>query len=463
MYLIKKKDIQERIESPFVSVSEGAIDSDNHVVKGVCVFGTRESANKRIYQDKAIESLAKLTNGAKMFLNHPGKSELKEYGGVRRIQDWGGIFQNARKESDKVFADLIVRESYWDLVQDIAMLSPTNVGHSINARVKVFTDDKGMESVVDMDALKSIDLVSSAATTTSLFEATQEKFEQNKEFEILRELIEPRVKDRFQVLLAEEGVIQDKLDNDKLRHEINDVAWLANDLIDRIIYDDKFPVEDKKSKVIAIFDDLDKEVKKRLSKIKESKKQEGDDDEMEITTEMLKKDYPEIVKSLVNESKAKVEFDQVQNEVKVLTESKTALEAQIQEKDKAIQEKEAKVAELEEANKKLATELDEKKVAEAVNAKKAVVEKLLNESKLPKEARTEVFFNQLLAVEEKKDGEKVLTVEEQIKALILDRQKIAAVGKGRVRDMGEEFTPPVDDGKRKTAQEAKDEFLKKIK
>ena len=68
-----------------------------------------------------------------MYLNHPGKSELKEHSGVRRIQDWGGIFENARQEKDKIFADLRVREAYWDLVQDVATMSPANVGHSIPA------------------------------------------------------------------------------------------------------------------------------------------------------------------------------------------------------------------------------------------------------------------------------------------------------------------------------------------
>ena len=460
MHLIRQKDIKEEIQSPFDSVKEGAIDSDNHIVKGVCIFGTRESANNRVYQDKAISSLCKLANGAKMYLNHPGKSELKEHSGVRRIQDWGGVFENTRQEKDKIFADLRVREAYWDLVHDVATMSPANVGHSINARVKIFSDEQGKESVVDVDKLSSIDLVSSAATTTSLFESIQENMNECGDSEILLSMVEARIQDKFQLAMMKEGVLQDKINEDKIKREMSDVNWTAISMIEDCLFerngykDKKMSMGDKKKEVTTILDDLDKEIQKRVAKVK------GEMKEMEITVDVLKKDYPRIVEALLNESKSKAEYDTVQEQAKKLAEMKTTLEAQIVGKD-------AEIKTLKEQNQAMAVELDKMKVTEKLSAKKALIDKLLAESKLPKEAKTDLFISQLMSLEEKKNGDKVITVEEQAKGLIEDRQKVVAVASGKVTGMGDEHTQEATESDKmktkKTVEEATSDFLKRVK
>src|SRR3990167_518968 len=175
LHLIKPKDITEELSGIFSEVNESSIDPDNFTIKKVCLFGTRESANNRVYSDKAIESISRLSDGVKCYINHPTKTELKEREGVRDLRDWIGVYRYPKKEGAKVFGDLVCRESYFDLVRDIATLQPLKIGNSINARVKVMSDQKGMESVVDVDALRSVDLVSNAATTTSLFESAIEE------------------------------------------------------------------------------------------------------------------------------------------------------------------------------------------------------------------------------------------------------------------------------------------------
>ena len=96
--LLKKKDIIEAIDNPFINCKEAGIDPDNHVLGGVCLFGRAESSNNRVYSDKAIGSLVKLAEGSKCYANHPGKSELKERDGVRDIRDWIGVFEGARRD-----------------------------------------------------------------------------------------------------------------------------------------------------------------------------------------------------------------------------------------------------------------------------------------------------------------------------------------------------------------------------
>lgn len=467
MHLIKNQDITEDIQAPFAEVKEGAIDPDNRTIRGVCVFGTRESANNRIYQNKAIESLAKHTSGAKMFLNHPTNAEMKDSGGVRRIQDWAGVFSNARRDGDKVFADLRVREAYWDLVEDIAHMAPKNVGHSINARVKLFTDEKGMESVVDLDSLKSVDLVSSAATTSSLFEAAQEKAAEHGELEIFLPLVESHIEAKFRERLAKEGVLTDQIAADKIRREINDLNWSAVSLIEDCLwlrgkYKDKdLKMDDKKKEITSILDDLDKEIAKRVTKIKDEEGKES----MEITLEMLKKDYPQIVESILAETKTAGEMDRVKKELATVTEAKAALEKQAGEKDKVIKEQTDKIVGLEKTVKEQAIALDKYAVTEKLAAKKVMVEKILSESKMPKEAQTEVFMGQLMAVEERKDGEKVVTVEEQVKILVADRLAFVNASKGKVTNLGEDFNPASvwDKKSTKTVEEAAKDFENKIK
>ncbi len=76
-------------------------------------------------------------------------------------------------------------------------------------------------------------------------------------------------------------------------------------------------------------------------------------------------------------------------------------------------------------------EADKLKVEKALAGKSATVDKMLAESKLPKEAKTDIFKDQLMGVEPDDKGE----IKEGIKALIDDR--ISAVsGKKGVHNMG---------------------------
>ena len=79
--------------------------------------------------------------------------------------------------------------------------------------------------------------------------------------------------------------------------------------------------------------------------------------------------------------------------------------------------------------------VDGYKAKEVLAEKTATMEKLLKESKLPVEAQTETFKGVLMAVQEKKDGEKVISVEDGMKALIEDRETFLKPA-GGVKNMG---------------------------
>ena len=119
-------------------------------------------------------------------------------------------------------------------------------------------------------------------------------------------------------------------------------------------------------------------------------------DYSEIKIEELKGKRPDLVKAIMEEG-AEAGKKSRDDEVKKLTEDNAAL-------------------------KKTA---DEQSVKEAAAKKSADVEKLLAESKLPKSAKTDVFRDQLMALDED-------DFDKNAKALIEDRQALA----GGVKGMG---------------------------
>ena len=83
--------------------------------------------------------------------------------------------------------------------------------------------------------------------------------------------------------------------------------------------------------------------------------------------------------------------------------------------------------------------VDGYKSKEAIAGKRTLVEELLKESKLPAEAQTEIFKSTLMAVQERKEGDKTITVEAGIKALIEDRETFMKPA-GGVKNMGNSKT-----------------------
>jgi len=249
VHLIKEKKIKEENGNIFESI--GNIDLESHTIKNVCVFGTRYSANNRVYQDSAINKIKEFAEGAKVFIDHPSKEEIKNRDGVRSLRDWAGVYSNVRKDGDKIYADLTCREAYFGLVKDIATLQPKSVGNSINVRAKSFVDEKTkIESIVDVVGMYSIDLVTSAATTQSLFEsAIEDNMKNNIDAVFSDEYVSLKVEKKFEEVMAAEGVIQNKINADKIKYAISDMTYTVSDMVRDILCEDEMSLAEKKKKI----------------------------------------------------------------------------------------------------------------------------------------------------------------------------------------------------------------------
>lgn len=463
VHLIKEKDLTENFANPFEAVED--IDPDNYIFKNVCLMSRKESLNNRVYSDQAIDSLTSFVNGSKCFINHISKEEKKQRSGVRDLRDFAGVFEGAYRKGDGVFANLKVREAYFDLFKDIATMNPKGLGHSIDARVKVFQDaTSGMENVVDVANLNSCDIVVSPALTTNLWESVDETINKNlkdqpQEVLFTEEYVEFKIEKLFNEAIIEEGLIQDKLDNDKIRQDINDITYTANDLIRDVLYDEKATIQDKKSKISNIFDDLSKEVKGKLKGIKEQKESE------EMFTLEEVKENKEIFEAIKNEILSGLKVSQTETNLQEAIKWNEAVEVELTTVRETLKTKEDEVeyvtAACQEAEKErdvLKKKVDDVEVAKFVKEKKEFIEAMIETSKVPKEGKSEVFMEALM----KED-----TVE-AIQKLIDDRKNIFA-SDGKVKNSGDDFVPELmkkEKGvfeSKEDLEKAAEDFVKNIK
>ena len=449
-HLVKTIDVEDCSESFFSEIDEQAIDEKNHTIKQVCIMGTRHSKNGYSYQDKAIETLAMMSNGAKFFINHPSKSESKDRDGVRDIRDWAGTFSNATRHEDKVYADVTIRPAFWELVKDVAVMKPAGVGNSLNARVKVYKDGNGQESVVDIDHLKSVDLVASAATTRSLFESTIEDIKEKKNREI-EDFVEEGGLTLTFISDFVEGLLADKIKEREVARQVNKLTWEASDLIDEIIRDSKIKMEDKKKNVMSILDDLEVEINNIIAgkgKIKESDANDKEEemDFGKLTISDLTKERPDIIDAIKNSIEGA-------EKMKGLEEENTTLKKTNEEMTTKLSDLQKSFDELKKENEDMKKKLDEFETKDKSAKKEAFIKEKIEEHKLSKEALSDVFMESLMS----SDGE---AIEKAIK----DRKELWLKRTGKVDGMGNERD--LSEGNKVTEEkkkETKEKFKSSIK
>ena len=453
-----ERNITEKFTGALLNVKESGIDPDNLLFKGVCLFGRRESENNRVYSDKAIDSIAKLADGTKCFINHITKTEFKERGGVRDLRDWVGVFESPYRKGEAVHANLRVREQYFDLMKDIAAMQPKGVGHSIDATVQILVNDEGKESVADVTKLRSVDIVSSAATVDNLWESIGNKIEENLSSRLL--VVPNAIRNNVELLFLKEGISRGQIDGEeKIKEAISEVSEVADKKIRDLTYDDKLTMEERKEKIIAVYEKLGEKVKEKVKTLKED--MEGK--KMDLTVEILKTKYRDLVETLREEfkteektEKMKSDLDKANGLIKTLGEEKKTLESTVADKEKEIEELKTKLQETK-------TKLDEKELAEKIAKKKEKINQLIAESKLPKEAISDVFLANLMSLEEYKEGDTVVTVEEQAKTMLKDRLELLNKNLGKVKGVGDEFKGEEQEQKQEVTESDVDEFVKKIK
>ena len=98
-------------------------------------MSSNRSKNNRKYSPVAMESICLLSDGAKVFLDHPSPQLIKS-GQVRSIRDFAGIFSSPKLSNNQIKATLHATESHFPLFRDLVRMQAP-CGMSINATVMV--------------------------------------------------------------------------------------------------------------------------------------------------------------------------------------------------------------------------------------------------------------------------------------------------------------------------------------
>lgn len=156
-----KKSLTERVVA---GVAADRVDRENGIIRDVAILG-RDSQNRRIYEDPALEKAVVLYEGAPVRPDHkPGCN--------RSMTEDVGFLTNLRLSDQKVRGDFRVIKSHplANYIFDRAEQFPNTFGFSHEAEGLVEDGDDDVDHVVDLLSVESVDLVSAPATNRSLFE-----------------------------------------------------------------------------------------------------------------------------------------------------------------------------------------------------------------------------------------------------------------------------------------------------
>lgn len=239
--------MDKSIQEYFANVlSEAQKDRKNLRINGICVIA-RESSNGRIYSDPALDDIVHLMlENGRCFLDHRDPEDEKK-GLARPVKELLGKFENPRREGQKVFADLNVLPHQEKMFFGIAEMMPDIVGMSIDGEASISPMDaeNEMDLVERVTRLISTDLVSTPATTKSLFESDKTGGGDNKD----EKLKEQKVRNILLKLLAGYGV-----DTSALHEADEEALQRAVDAhLTKIAEEDKTSAVEKLTKEIETF------------------------------------------------------------------------------------------------------------------------------------------------------------------------------------------------------------------
>lgn len=160
-----KKNVE--INEAAIPIDRGRLDPENKIVFNVALLRSI-SENGRRYSENAMQNFADLSEGKKAYLNHDDKTK------PRSIRDLLGFFDSVRVDGDVIRGSLHYLETYSDLIESIVEKNPNLVGFSPHLFGDVMARDDGINEVLSVGVVESIDLVTEPATTTGLFESLRE-------------------------------------------------------------------------------------------------------------------------------------------------------------------------------------------------------------------------------------------------------------------------------------------------
>ena len=148
------REITEQYANPLL---ESTIDEVGKIINGVVIANTRKSKNGYEYSEKAWDSLFNMIEGARNYLDHPARQEMKDRDGVRSIKDFSGVFHTPKRDGDKITANLHATESAWPLYRDIIKLQNEEGLREANATLLEINQDFVLVSVEGYDVNVPID------------------------------------------------------------------------------------------------------------------------------------------------------------------------------------------------------------------------------------------------------------------------------------------------------------------
>jgi hypothetical protein len=370
------------------------VDRKAGLIRGVKVLGERSmNEGGRTYTPACRKGAIRLLEGMKVNVDHV------EPGSRRSYHDRNGFLCGLHESGDGVYGNYrynpkhpLTEQLLWD-----AENAPGNVGFSIDARGIKRMDQHGKILIESLELVRSVDLVADPATAVGLFESVDpakpvnlsegelaQKLKldelQSKRWrlmDITGQLIRRCLDDTLtsiedkrkrmadildewaaeaKLLLAttvQEGVVQTKIEQDKLNNRQWELTSAANTLIREAIDDKALTPTQKKVKIIETLDDLEVELKKLLAtSLSSASPQAGvsvspmkeslEMDLMKLTLAELKESRADLVESLKTEVATPVQQQLAAKEQELA--AKTGEISTLQEQLAVFQEKDRKAA-----------------------------------------------------------------------------------------------------------------------
>ena len=169
-YLDRPETLQE------FSIGPAQLDRASGILRGTTVITSRSQNGQgkggRRYSEAALKQIAAMAEGAPAYANHVEASMAFR---PRDVRDLLGVHRNVRylPHEGKVVSDLHVMEHMQPMVFGLAAQLGDRIGNSLVSRGLV-AQEGDCEVVKEIQAVRSVDLVSDPAATRGLFESAMD-------------------------------------------------------------------------------------------------------------------------------------------------------------------------------------------------------------------------------------------------------------------------------------------------
>lgn len=143
------------------------IDTDRRMLRDVAVLRSSSQQGRRRYTERAMQDVVELLPHTKSFADH---SRSKE---TRPLAELLGSFTDGRLDGDVVRGSFRYRTEKSSLFEQLAADRPIGVAFSVNLLGMTRKDPAGVEVIESVPRLNSVDLVTEAGSTLTLWESAQ--------------------------------------------------------------------------------------------------------------------------------------------------------------------------------------------------------------------------------------------------------------------------------------------------